>query len=140
MGYRFLEHTADVMVEAYGASIGEAFSFGAKAMFEVMFDTKRVAPKSRATVVVSASDLEGLLYSWLEELLFRFDADKIAFSWFKFDIFGNRGNLRGKGEARGEPYDRAKHGARTEVKAVTYSEMKIVSSRKRSEIRFVLDI
>lgn len=140
MGYRFLEHTADVMIEASGASMGEAFSFAAKAMFEVMYDIARVDPESTVIVDVSANDLEGLLYSWLEELLFRFDVDKMAFSQFKFDILQNRGKLRGLGEARGEPYDRRKHGARTEVKAVTYAEMQIVSSRNGSKVRFLLDI
>lgn len=140
MGYKFLEHTADVLIEAYGASMGEAFSYAAKAMFEIMFDTTTVSPESTATVDVSATDLESLLYSWLEELLFRFIVDRIAFSQFKFDILENGGKLRGLGEARGEPYDRAKHGARTEVKAVTYAEMQIINSESGSRIRFVLDI
>jgi SHS2 domain-containing protein len=140
MGYRFLEHTADVMVEAYGASMGEAFSFAAKAMFEVMFDTTKVSPETIATVSVSAADLESLLYSWLEELLFRFDVDRMAFSQFKFVILENGEKVEGKGEVRGEPYDRAKHGARTEVKAVTYAEMHIMNSESGSKVRFVLDI
>jgi SHS2 domain-containing protein len=140
MGYRFLEHTADVMVEAYGASMGEAFSFAAKAMFEVMFDTTKVAPETTATVNVSATDLESLLYSWLEDLLFRFGVDRMAFSQFKFVIVEKGARVRGKGEIRGEPYDRAKHGARTEVKAVTYAEMQITDSESGSKVRFVLDI
>jgi SHS2 domain-containing protein len=140
MGYRFLEHTADIMVEAFGASLDEAFSFAAKAMFEVMFDTTKVTPESSAIVNVSAADPEGLLYSWLEELLFRFDVDRMAFSQFKFFVLGNGGKLRGKGEVRGEPYDRTKHGARIEVKAITYAEMQITNSEKGSKIRFVLDI
>jgi SHS2 domain-containing protein len=140
MGYRFLEHTADVMIEAYGASIGEAFSFAAKAMFEVMFDVSKVAPESILKVEVTGNDLESLLYSWLEELLFRFNVDGTAFSQFRLDISENGANFRGSGEARGELYDRRKHGARIEVKAITYGEMQIISSGNGSRVRFVLDI
>jgi SHS2 domain-containing protein len=80
------------------------------------------------------------LYSWLEELLFRFNVDRMAFSRFKFDIAGSKRDLKGLGEVRGEPYDRIKHGARIEVKAITYAEMQIVKSKSGSKIRFVLDI
>ena len=72
MGYRVLEHTADVMIEAYGASIGEAFSLAARAMFDVMVDASSVVPRQSIKINVSANDLEGLLYSWLEELLYWF--------------------------------------------------------------------
>ena len=140
MGYKFLEHTADVMIEAYGGSMGEAFSFAAEAMFEVMFDTRRVSPNLAETVDVEGTDLKSLLYSWLEELLFRFNVERMAFSHFKFRVFENGDKLSGTGEAQGEPYDRTKHGARTEVKAVTYAEMTIESSERGSKIRFVLDI
>lgn len=140
MGYKFLEHTADVMIEAYGASMGEAFSFAAKAMFEVMLDVSKVAPESILKVEVTGNDLESLLYSWLEELLFRFNVDGTAFSQFRIDISENGENLRGSGEARGELYDRRKHGARIEVKAITYAEMQITSSGNESKVRFVLDI
>jgi SHS2 domain-containing protein len=140
VGYRYLDHTADVMIEARGASIGEAFSFGAQAMFNVMFDVSRVDQKKSFKIEVSARDIEGLLYSWLEDLLFRFSVERIAFSAFRFDLVRSGETLRGVGEARGETYDPKKHGRKTEVKAVTYAEMQITEDRNGSRIRFVLDI
>nr|MDO8134326.1 archease [Candidatus Njordarchaeum guaymaensis] len=140
MGYRFLEHTADVMIEAHGASIGEAFSFAAKAMFDVMIDTSRVVPRQSMKIKVSAKDLEGLLYSWLEELLYRFDVKRIAFSEFEFTVVEKKGVMRGMGEAKGELYDPGKHSRRTEVKAVTYEEMLIAKTSNGFKVRFILDI
>ncbi|WXG43146.1 MAG: archease [Promethearchaeati archaeon SRVP18_Atabeyarchaeia-1] len=140
MGYRYLEHTADVMIEARGASIGEAFSFGAEAMFNVMLDPSKVDQKMSVKIEVSAEDIEALLYSWLEELLFRFSVDRIAFSAFRFHLVKVGGGLKGMGEARGETYDPKKHGRKTEVKAITYAEMQITEDRDGSRIRFVLDI
>lgn len=140
MGYAFLEHTADVMIEAYGSSMGEAFSFAAKAMFDVMFDTSRVVPRLSMKIKVSAKDLEGLLYAWLEELLYRFDVERIAFSRFEFTFAEKEGVIRGVGEARGELYDPGKHSRRTEVKAVTYEEMHITKTSNGFKLRFILDI
>nr|MDO8100312.1 archease [Candidatus Njordarchaeota archaeon] len=140
MGYTFLEHTADVMIEAYGASIGEAFSFAAKAMFDIMFDTSRVVPRQSMKIEVSAKNLEGLLYLWLEELLYRFDVERIAFSEFEFTLAEKKSVMRGIGEARGELYDPEKHSRRTEVKAVTYEEMLVTKTSNGFKVRFILDI
>jgi SHS2 domain-containing protein len=140
LGYTFLEHTADVMIEAYGASIGEAFSFAAKAMSDVMFDTSKVSRTQSVRIRVSAKDLEGLLYQWLEELLYRFNVERIAFSEFEFTLLEKRGVMRGVGEARGEPYNPKRHSRRTEVKAVTYEEMLLTKTSDGFKVRFILDV
>jgi SHS2 domain-containing protein len=140
MGYTFLEHTSDVMIEAYGASIGEAFSFAAKAMFDVMFDTSKVVEKQSMKFEVTAKDLEGLLYSWLEELLYEFDVERIAFSKFKFTFTKMKGSVSGKGEASGEPYDPRKHSRGIEVKAVTFEEMLVAETSNGFTVRFILDV
>jgi SHS2 domain-containing protein len=128
------------MIEACGASMGEAFSFAAKAMFNVMFDISKVDSRASMTIEVTAGDIKGLLYSWLEELLFKFGVERMAFSEFKFDLVETDGSLKGIGEARGEIYNPRKHGRRTEVKAITYAEMLITESSNGSKVRFVLDI
>lgn len=140
MGYVFLEHTADIMIEAYGASLGETFSFAARAMFDVMFDTSKVVPRKSVKINVAANDLEGLLCSWLEELLYEFDVDRIAFSNFEFILVDEKGSMQGIGKASGEPYDPKVHSRRTEVKAVTYEEMLVTKTSNGYKARFTLDI
>jgi SHS2 domain-containing protein len=109
-------------------------------MFDVMFDTSKVAPRQSMKIEVAAKDLEGLLYSWLEELLYRFDVERIAFSKFEFTFMKMKGIIIGKGEARGEPYDPRKHSRRTEVKAVTFEEMLVAQTSNGFTVRFILDI
>lgn len=140
MGYVFLEHTADIMIEAYGASLGETFSFAAKAMFDVMFDTSKVVPRQSVKIDVAAKDLEGLLCSWLEELLYEFDVDRVAFSSFEFALVDDKGAMRGVGKASGELYDPKVHSRRTEVKAVTYEGMLVTKTSNGYKARFTLDI
>lgn len=140
MGYRYLEHTAEVMIEAHGRSVGEAFSFAAEGMFNVMLDISRVDPRTCVKIEVEAPDNQGLLYSWLEELLFKFGVERMAFSKFRFKIVPRKRTIKGIGEARGEIYDPEKHGRKTEVKAITYAEMLITESVDGSKVRFVLDV
>jgi SHS2 domain-containing protein len=128
------------MIEAYGASLGETFSFAARAMFDVMFDTSKVVPRKSMKINVAANDLEGLLCSWLEELLYEFDVDRIAFSNFEFILVDEKGSMRGIGKASGEPYDPKVHSRRTEVKAVTYEEMLVTKTSNGYKARFTLDI
>lgn len=135
-----MEHTADIMIEAYGASLGETFSFAARAMFDVMFDTSKVVPRKSVKINVAANDLEGLLCSWLEELLYEFDVDRIAFSNFEFILVDEKGSMQGIGKASGEPYDPKVHSRRTEVKAVTYEEMLVTKTSNGYKARFTLDI
>jgi SHS2 domain-containing protein len=91
-------------------------------------------------IEVEAPDNQGLLYSWLEELLFKFGVERMAFSKFRFKIVPRKRTIKGIGEARGEIYDPEKHGRKTEVKAITYAEMLITESVDGSKVRFVLDV
>ena len=52
LGFRFLEHTADIYVEAHGKTLEEAFEEAALAMFESMTDTKNILPKTKEAITV----------------------------------------------------------------------------------------
>nr|MDO8080696.1 archease [Candidatus Freyarchaeota archaeon] len=140
-GYRFLEHTADVKVEAYGKTINEAFKEAARALSEVMTDTSKIRPFIRRKIEVEAEDLQALLYEWLEKFIYLFDSEGLVFSEFNVESIQQvEGRLKLKGEAVGEEFDEEKHPQRTAIKAATYHEMKIKQSPKKTILEFVLDI
>ncbi|MEM2984501.1 MAG: archease, partial [Candidatus Jordarchaeaceae archaeon] len=88
-----------------------------------------------------AEDLEALLYQWLEEFIYLFDSEGLIFSEFKVEsIQQKEGILILKGEALGEEFDSKKHTQRAAIKAITYHEMKIDQSPKKTTLEFVLDI
>lgn len=140
-GFKFLEHTADVYVEAWGKTLEEAFEQSALAMFEVITDTKTVEPNDKREVTVTAEDEYLLLYEWLEELLFLYDTENLVFSEFKVEISGDEDEgYTLSGLAKGEVFNREKHEPRTEVKAITLNMMEIIKSKDLVKVRFVLDI
>jgi len=140
-GYRFLEHTADVVVEAWGFSLEEAFANAAKATFEVMTDTSKVEPAVEKLVEVEGFDLENLLLRWIEELLVIFDSEGLLLSSFDVHKISRAGeSYRLEAVVRGEKFDPSKHEPRTHIKAATYAQMKIWQEGGKWYVRFVLDI
>lgn len=141
MRYKFLEHTADVYIASYGTSIEEAFENAALAFFEVMTDTDKVDPYLEEIVEIDEDDMKALLYSWIEDLLLKFDIDRMIYSKFHVEKINTvNGKYTLKARIWGESFNERKHEPRTEVKAVTYHMMEISKRCNKIEIRFLLDI
>jgi SHS2 domain-containing protein len=140
-GYRFLEHVTDALVEAWGETIEEAFSQAGLALFETMLDTKNVHGKNSEEIQTSGHDEKELLYNYLEELLLLFEVKQLALGHFIVNsINPNQGEIRLKGKASGEPYDREKHNGKVEVKGITYHLMEIEKHPAKVTVRFLLDL
>ena len=133
--YDYFEHQADVGIIGIGNTLEEAFVEGAKAMFQVMCEIKDVEAKEEVKIEVDASDQETLFVEWLNALLAQKDIKDMLFSDFDVKIEGN--TL--KGVARGETMDLDKHEVKTEVKAATYSQLKIVKD-KDYKVQCVVDV
>lgn len=141
MRFEFLEHTADVYVAAYGSSLAEAFENAAVAMFETMTYTRRVRAINEDSLEVRAEDEVALLYSWLEELLLRFEIEGKVYSRFKVDsIERTPQGYALRARMWGEPFDRERHKSKTDVKAVTYHRMEILRSNATVTVKYILDI
>ncbi|BDC19358.1 archease [Acidianus sp. HS-5] len=136
--FEFFDNTADVGIRAYGETLEEAFENSALAVFEVMTDTSKVDPREERKISIDGTDLENLLYRWIESLLVFYDSELMLFSKFKVKIDQN--NMRLEGEAWGEKFNEEKHERRTLVKAMTYSLMSINKQGNMYEITFVVDI
>ena len=142
-GYRHSEHTADVLIEAWGRTLEEAFEQAALAVYEVATDTSRVRPARRVDVEVEGVDLENLLYRWIEAFLAYTDAEGLMFGLFRVCRIekAGEGEWRIVSSAWGEPFDPQRHEHRTYVKAMTYAQMEI---RREGEdcwkVQFVVDI
>ena len=140
-GFKFLEHTADEYIMAYGASLEEAFESAALAMFEVMTDTSTVEARKSENIKVKAEDESTLLYAWLEKLLIRFETKGQLYSKFKVHKIERVEKCFSlEATVWGENYNLDKHPSRTSIKAVTYYRMEIKREEKIVIVKFILDI
>ena len=120
--YELLDHTADIGVIAFGRDLPETFGNAAYAMFDILTDIDRVRETDSFDLQVSASNIEDLLVAWLNELLYRYETERIAFSKFVIDDI-NDSNLRAT--VSGEKIAPDRHEIKTEIKSVTYHQLRV---------------
>src|SRR5260370_15044398 len=101
--HEFFEHTADLGLRICAADLDTVFAEAATALFStIVEDLSTVQPLQRVTVHMAGDDRELLLFDWLKELLYRFDAEHLLFSRFEAHVAANEV----VGSAWGQPLDR----------------------------------
>lgn len=139
MAYKFLEHQADVGILGIGKTLDESFQESAKAMFEVMFNLKQIKKEKEIKIKISAYDIESLFVKFLNELLAQAGINEMAFSDFNVKINEKNGFFL-ECSAFGEEVDINRHEVKTEVKAATYSGLKVYEKNKKFYSQCVLDV
>jgi SHS2 domain-containing protein len=138
MTFELRSHTADVAVSATGATLGEAFAAAADGLAAATCDDIPEAGE-RVSLTVRAEGLEALLFDYLDRLIYERDVRGVLPAGNEATIRENE-NADGwviEATARGVPL--AAVDAR-EVKAVTYSEMRIDRVDDGWEVYVVLDV
>ncbi|RLG70108.1 MAG: archease [Candidatus Iainarchaeum archaeon] len=122
--YETFPHKADIGIRAKAETIGKAFCEAAKALFSVMVDLENVEAKEIIKISVSAEALDLLFVEWLNALISEAALRNMLFSEFEVKILKND-LYKLEGKAKGEKINLDKHNIKTEVKAATYSALKV---------------
>jgi len=141
-GYRWLDHTADVLIHSWGKDIESAFEQTAYGLMETITpDLSKISIEIEKEITVEAEDKEALLFDFLSEFLFIFDVEELVFSEVKVHgIKSVEGRYELSASLKGEVFNKDKHEIGTEVKAITYSFLEINESIDKVEIKMVFDI
>ena len=135
--YELLDHTADIGVRVSGKDLREAFSNAAYAMFDILTDASRIMEKEKISIQVSASNIEELLVAWLDELLYRYETERIVCGRFSIENIDDR-NL--SATAFGEKIDYSRHEIRAEIKNVTYHQLSIEKMDNGWKAQVIFDV
>ena len=136
-GFEIIDHTADIAIAAYGTDLKRAFSSAALGMFSIMTDIDRVNETLVRDVEVTAAELKDLLVSWLNELLFICEVEKVIFK--RFDIV-TLDKMTLKARCYGEKIDPKRHSIKTEIKAATYHMTQIEEKPDGIRVQVLFDI
>jgi SHS2 domain-containing protein len=135
--FETFDHTADLGLRIGAADLNTIFAEAARALFSTIVDElDAVKPAERFEIAIAGEDREYLLFDWLRELLYRFDAEHRLFS--KFEVKVNSTGLIGS--AWGEPHDPERHVLDHEVKAITYHGLKVEQMENGWLAEFIVDI
>ena len=145
--FSFIDHLSDIGIEVKARSPEELFENAALGMFSIMYDSKCIEAKEKVKVFVKGkrgTDIEELLVSWLEKLLYVFETKNVLFCKFGItDIEIAKSVKFVEAFAYGEKVNPARHKFFTAVKAPTYHMLKVEKDEKAGGIwtaRIIFDV
>jgi len=126
--FEILEHTADIGIAAYGKTKREVFINAARGMFEIIAGgTKNLKENFYDKIKLEADNLEGLLFAWLNELLYISETKLVILSKFKIKELSD---YQIKAEVEGTKINRLGCKINKEIKAVTYHCLEIKKGKE----------
>lgn len=138
--FELFEHQADVGIRGIGSNLKEAFEEAGNALFSVMTDLKKVETLNKVQFSVVGVDRENLFINYLNELIYLKDVNNMLFSSFKIAELEEKGNSWYlKGEAVGEKISK-KFPLKTDVKAASYSQLKVEKKDNKFIAQCIVDI
>ena len=153
--FEYLDHTADVQIHSWGRSVEEAFEQQVIGVMGLITELESVrvptAPDAsgrsadgvggagQREVCVEGHDMHSLLYNFLDEWLFQFNAEAFVCKRVKITRF-DRTSWTIASEGLGETFELGRHPQGIEVKAITYSALRVTESSERTDVLVIVDI
>lgn len=140
MGYKFLEHTADIGIEVNAKNLKEAFEEAIYGLLELIFNKnfKEFSTEGTIEIVeINSQDLESLFVDALNEILFLIDSRRII--PLKPEII-EMSNKSLKFRFIPFEFNFSEFPIHLYVKAVTYHQLEINSQEDKTIIKFFVDI
>ncbi len=106
----------------FGENLETLFINAGIAFFELIAEVEKVEEKESVDFSVEAEDRKELLVRWLSELHFKFEVERLLFTRFHISKISEK-SLEAK--AYGEKFDSGRHELKTEIKGVTYHQLKV---------------
>ena len=140
MPYKFVEGltTADVAFEASGKTLKELFESAAMALFDIMANPKKVSKKIKKEFSLKKNNLEELMFSFLDEVIFLKDSDALVFNSSSVQVDGKNYSL--KAVLFGDKIDYKKQELRVDPKAPTMHKFEVKKKGKNYFARVIIDI
>ena len=135
--YKEFEHTADIGMEMYGATLEELFRNAGRALFDTIVEIDRIQPRVERNVSVTGDDDELLLMNWLRRLLYLFAVESEVYGEFRI-VALQSGALQAV--VTGEPLDMERHHFKTELKAITYHQFRLIHEQDGWRATVIFDV
>jgi protein archease len=123
--WEHFSHGSDIGVRGIGRSAEEAFEQAAVALTAVVADVATVEQKEIVEVRCDAPDLELLLVSWLNAIIYEMAVRRMLFSKFRIAL----GERSLTGTLAGERVDPERHQVAVEAKGATVTALRVTCDR-----------
>ena len=121
----------------FGETLETLFVNAGVALFELITEIEKVGEKQSVAFNIEAEDRKELLVRWLSELHFKFEVDRMLFKRFEISKISERFM---EAKAYGEKFDPARHELKTEIKGVTYHQLKVETREEGWVAEVIFDV
>lgn len=138
-GHREIDHTADLGFEVWAPSQEALFAEAVAALAALCYDRDRVRPVEARPLEVAGATPEERLVHWLQEIYFWLERDL----WLAANVDAADVVIacdRARGLVHGEPYDASRHTLHTEIKAITYHQLRVAMEQGQWRTRVIVDV
>ena len=135
--YRFIDHMADGGIEIFGSDVKTLFSNAAAGLFDMITDRSRIKGKEVKTVGISGEDWADLMVNWLRELLYLWHVKEWLVETVRISEISTR---KLTARIKYDRFDPDRHALKTEIKAVTYHQVRVARQMDRWEARVIFDL
>ncbi|ODA43728.1 Archease [Thermodesulfovibrio sp. N1] len=136
MSYRVIDVAGDIGLRAEGRTLQECFVNAGLGLYSLITDLNQIKQKQQIEIEIAEESIEILLVSYLNELIFKFDA--YGFIGNAIDLTIERNTL--KALVYGETFDPKKHERRLLIKAATYHNLIIKQENTHWIAEIIFDI
>lgn len=134
-GFEILEHTADLGIRSWGASVAEALEQAAWGLTDVL-GIRASGPGTARRVTATGADAPSLLVDFLNELIVLHEAEVVAFAGIRVASVSDT-----RLEAAIDVLPLAREPEGVGVKAATYHQLRLETRPDgRTEARVYLDV
>ena len=134
--FQFIDHTADVGILVTAPTLEGVFEASAIALAELITSVDSLRCRVERRFRLQEDEIETLLVSWLQELLYVLDTEGFIFGRFQVTLH----DCLLEAVAWGELLDQNIHATKTEIKAVTYHQLEVVKADRGWQARVIFDI
>jgi SHS2 domain-containing protein len=135
--YRLFDHTADIGVEVFGATINELFVNGAFALFDLLTNLDKLRRTVEYNVTATGEDLNDLWVNYLRECLYLWSSEGFLAVGCTVTSIDKQ---RVAAKMQGEVFDSARHIIKQEIKAVTYHHASVITTPQGWAGRVIFDV
>ncbi len=133
--FYFIDHPADIEVKSTGKTFEEALKFSIYGMVEIIADRKKIKKEVKKIVSIEREDYQEDVYKILSEILYIFETE-----YFLPKDVNVKSNKKYIIELVGQQITGEEEFLRTEIKAVTYHNLKAEKINSGWGIRVMFDL
>lgn len=147
--FAIFDISGDAGITAFGRTVEEVFIHAAAGMYSLITNIDEIGEQKSIDISVESESPEGLLVSWLNELIFHFDTygfvgKTIVVTEITPALLSHAGAEREgfhlKAVVTGEEFDPERHEGKLLIKAATYHRLKIEKKGDIWELTVIFDI